>query len=222
MTIVRVVPPADIAGTYTTPGQYVEVRIDGETGYFVLAGPPGANPWELVMRSGGGASDVLLAAHPGRALEITPALGDGFPMDAARGRDVVIALSGTGIAAGRPLVGRRVADGDAARTQVFVGTRTRGELALAGDIDAWTSAGITVVICLSQGTPGDPGEPGEDPRSDRRVALGYVQDVVRARVAPGAWAHVHVFAVGLGSMIEALRSLAPELGLPSERVLTNH
>jgi NAD(P)H-flavin reductase len=209
MTAVRIEPSEEIARSYTTPGQFVEVRVDGETGYFVLAGAPGAHPWELVMRPGGGASDVLLPAPIGRAVEVTAAIGDGFPMAAARGRELVVALSGTGIAAGRPIVGRRVADGDAARTQVFVGTRTRAELALAADIGRWREAGVRVVVCLSQ-----PGEvEGEG------FARGYVQDVIRDRATRGAWA---IFTVGVSSMADALRALAPELGLSPDRVLTNH
>jgi NAD(P)H-flavin reductase len=232
MTLVRVEPPEHLARSYGMPGQFVEVLIDGESGYFVLAGAPGAHPWELVMRPGGGASDVLLAAPVGRALEITAALGEGFPMDAARGRELVIALSGTGIAAGRPLVRRRLADGDAARTQVYVGTRTEAELALVADIDAWRDSGVNVVVCLSQyqgqgqgqgqGTGTGTGMGAGEAGRDARFAYGYVQEVIRERVTPGAWAHAHVFAVGVASMVQALRALAPELGLSPERVLTNH
>lgn len=219
MTTVRIEVSEEVARSYTTPGQFVEVRVDGETGYFVLAGAPGAHPWELVMRKGGGASDVLLPAPIGRPVEVTAALGAGFPMADARGRQVIVALSGTGIAAGRPIVGRRVADGDAARTHVFVGARTRAELALGADVDRWREAGVRVVVCLSQAAPRD-GEDG-DGHDREPFTRGYVQDVLRdhARSARGVWA---IFAVGVSSMVEGLRALAPELGLSPEQVLTNH
>lgn len=213
MTLIALEPAPEVAATYASPGQYVEVRTQGQTGYFVLAGMPGQLPWELVMRAGGGASDVLVVAPAGMDVECTAAIGEGFPMAAAHGRPLLVALSGTGVAAGRPLVGRRIADGDASRTQVWLGVRTHGELPLASDLGAWQAAGTKVVVCVSQAA-----DAGDDPD----VARGYVQDVIASRVAPGSLADAYVFAVGVASMVEALRALAPRLGMPAERVRTNH
>jgi NAD(P)H-flavin reductase len=213
MTLVTVDPAPDVVASYVSPGQYIHARVGGETGYFVLAGAPGRSPWELVMRAGGGVSDVLLSAEIGIALEVTPALGDGFPWAEVHGRPLVIALSGTGVAAGRPLVRRRIDDGDATRTQLFVGVRSRAELPLAGDVEAWKRAGASVTICLS-----NPDEPivGEG------YARGYVQDVLRARGSSSVSPEAHVFAVGVLTMVDALKALAPSLGIPPERVWTNH
>jgi len=213
MTIVTVEPGAEVAASYTSPGQYVEVRVGGQTGYFVLAGPPGERPWELVMRAGGGASDLLLAAPVELELEVTAAIGEGFPMEAARGRPLLVALSGTGVAAGRSLVRHRIADGDAAQTQVWLGVRTHAELPLAADLDAWRAAKVPVVVCVSQ--------PGDVPTSGL-VSRGYVQDVIATRVAAGSLAEGHVFAAGVTSMVDALRALAPRLGISPDRVRTNH
>ncbi len=213
MTAVILEPEPGIAPSYTSPGQYVEVRLQGETGYFVLAGAPGELPWELIMRSGGGVSDVLLPAPLGLDVEVTAALGEGFPMEAVRGRPLVIALSGTGVAAGRPLVRHRIAEGDAARTQVWLGVRTLAELPLAVDIAAWRASGVPLVVCLSQ--------PAEVP-PEELYARGYVQDAMAARIPAGSLADARIFAVGVSSMIEAVRALAPRLGLPVERVHTNH
>jgi NAD(P)H-flavin reductase len=213
MTRVTIDPAQELVGSYSSPGQYIHARVGGETGYFVLAGAPGASPWELVMRAGGGVSDVLLAAEPGLALEVTPALGDGFPWNDVHGRAVVVALSGTGVAAGRPLVRRRIADGDAAKTQVYLGVRNAAELPLADEVEAWRRAGVSVTICVSQ---------AGEAAGEERFARGYVQDVLRARAVPGAFADAHIFAVGLSTMVDALRAMAPELGMPAERIRTNH
>src|ERR1700687_2455492 len=75
LTRITVDPGGHVAATYTSPGQYTEVRVSGESGYFVLASEPGAAVWHLIMRRGGGASDVLLAIAPGAAVEITDAIG---------------------------------------------------------------------------------------------------------------------------------------------------
>ena len=63
------------------------------------------------MRAGGGASDVVLAVPVGSSLELTEALGHGFPVDAAASRPLVVALNGTGVAAAPPSSGDACATG---------------------------------------------------------------------------------------------------------------
>lgn len=202
----------DVLETHASPGQYIEARADNETGFFVLSNEPGSGALELIMRAGGGVSDVLLAANLGKALEVTSALGEGFQMNGARGHPLVIALGGSGIAAGPSLVRRRILDGDVHRTWVLVGIRTREEFGMRPDIEAWSRAGVTVLVCLSR-----------DDRTIEGVACskGYVQDVLRARSdfdLRGGF----IFAVGAHSLVDELRRVAPELGLEPHRVRTNH
>jgi NAD(P)H-flavin reductase len=219
LTRITVDPGHRVASTYKSPGQYTEIRVSGESGYFVLANEPGAAAWHLIMRRGGGVSDVLLATAPGASLEVTDAIGSGFPMDASRGRRLVIALGGTGVAAALPLVHRRMADGDATRTDVLIGLRSRNEVPIHAALDAWASAGVRVIACTSQDESATVAGTGEV-----RYARGYVQDALRLLAAEShnSLAGALVFAVGPDSMIDSLRELAPELGIPREDVLTNH
>lgn len=219
--LVRVVvePAPELLSTYATPGQYVEMRAGDGTGFFVLSSDPGASSWQLVMRSGGGASDVVLTLPPGAPIGLTGALGHGFPMQEARGRPLLLAVNGTGVAAGPPVVHRRVLERDAARTRVFVGVRVRSELPLESELRAWVAAGIDLTVCLSQDEPGAQGAGPE--LSGLRFARGYVQDVVREE-ARGWAAGGHVFAVGASPMIDALRALSPSLGVAPDRVLSNY
>jgi NAD(P)H-flavin reductase len=203
----------DLVATYQSPGQYVEVRAKKQTGFFVLAGDPGAPAWELVMRSGGGVSDVLLAMAPVASLEVTHAIGAGFPMDVARGHPLIVVLGGTGIAAGSPIVKRRIAESDARSTQVLIGIKTRSELPTRGDLETWMRAGVDVLVCLSQ---------DDGALEGIRYAHGYVQDVLRARAGAFRSPGSRIFAVGLASMIDALKALAPELGIAPGHVYTNH
>jgi NAD(P)H-flavin reductase len=203
LTRVLVEPEAALLASYRTPGQYVEMRAGGETGFFVLSNEPGSPVWELVMRAGGGASDVVLAMPTGSAgpdIELTGAIGHGFPVESAAGHPLVVALNGTGVAAGPPLVRRRVRDGDALRTRVFVGVRVRDEVPIEDELERWRRQGVDVVLCLSQ----------------------ELQDVVRVRLSPGELAGGRVFAVGSSPMIDALRALAPHLGLDALRIHTNY
>jgi len=200
LTRVLVEPEAPLLASYRTPGQYVEMHAGGETGFFVLSNEPGSPVWELVMRAGGGASDVVLAVPVGSDIELTGAIGHGFPVEAAAGHPLVVALNGTGVAAGPPLVRHRVRDGDASRTKVFVGVRARDEVPIEDELQRWRREGVDVVVCLSQ----------------------ELQDVVRVRLSPGELAGGRVFAVGSSPMIDALRALAPHLGLDALRIHTNY
>lgn len=214
LTVIVVDAPEVATASYRSPGQYVEVRAGdaGEAGYFVLASEPGARPWELIMRSGGGASDVLLVAPLGTDILVTAAIGAGFPLERARGAPLVVALGGTGIAAGRPIVRRRIRDGDAERTTVLVGARTRAEVALESDLREWSAARVAVTVCLSQPEGAAPSD---------GVVHGYVQDALR-RLDPRPGVRTLVFAVGPASMIAALRAAAPAAGIDHGDVLTNH
>jgi NAD(P)H-flavin reductase len=184
LTRIVLVPTAEVAASHDTPGQYVEVRADGQTGYFVLSSDPGASPWELVMRDGGGASNVLLVMPVPSAVEVTVAIGSGFPMRDARGRELLVALGGTGIAAGPPVVRRRIGDGDARLTRVWIGARGDA-LPLVEEIEAWRGAGVLVTT----------------------VATGFVDEAMRAHIS--AAPEAPIFAVGADAMVAALRSLAP-------------
>jgi NAD(P)H-flavin reductase len=167
------------------------------------------------MRSGGGVSDVLLAMAPVASVEVTPAIGAGFPMDDARGHPLIVALGGTGIAAGGPILNRRIAEHDAERTQVFVGIKTPSELPTRAGLETWMRAGVEVFVCLSL---------SQDDGSIEgiRCAHGYVQDVIRARTGPLRFSGGRIFAVGLASMVEALKALASTLGIGPGDVHTNH
>jgi NAD(P)H-flavin reductase len=225
LTRVTVEPEPSLLASHRHPGQYVEMRVHGETGFFVLSNEPGSAAWQLVMRAGGGASDVVLAIPVGSSLELTGALGEGFPMDAAAGHPLVVALNGTGVAAAPPIVRRRVRDGDARITRVYLGVRARDEVPIEPELRAWGESGVDVVVCLSQPAQNPPpGASTEGAGKSQGVAFasGYVQDVVRDRVAPGSLAGGRIFAVGSSSMIDALRARVSELGLHEARIHTNY
>jgi NAD(P)H-flavin reductase len=201
--------PRDVLATHRVPGQYVSIAAGGEDGFFVLASLVGAPQWELLVRASGTVSEALLGAPIGATFPTTAALGDGFPMAAARGRALVLLAAGTGIAAATPILAVRVAEGDAAQTEVFLGLRLARDLPCPREVAAWREAGATVTVCVSREEARGPGE-----------AHGHVQDVAAARLAPGSGALV--FAVGPEPMIEGARALAKSLGMPETDFRTNY
>src|SRR5689334_10725071 len=78
--------PDEIAARYVAPGQYAEIIIGADSGYFVLAGKVGAAEWELLVRMNGGASDALVMLPLGSTIDVMGPLGNGFPLSRANGR----------------------------------------------------------------------------------------------------------------------------------------
>lgn len=220
---VRLLVDAETALTHSRHGQYIEIRHSGghddessaertvpaaTRGYFAIASAPGERTWDILVRDGGAMGDRLRGLPLGAALVVSEATGPGFPVERAHGRPLVVAVTGSGIAAVLSTLGARIEDGDAKRTYMLYGVRDRNELGLLAEIDAMRTAGIDVAICLSREHVNEPG-----------FYRGYVQDVARSR----AWAVQNglVFAAGNEAMLEGMRRAAAELGLRPEDVWVN-
>jgi NAD(P)H-flavin reductase len=236
MPVVRLVERAPVGGgvalltfavtpemraSYAQPGQYAEVTLGEDNGFFVIASEVGASTWQFLMRGGGGAADTLLSMEVGGDVTMTSALGEGFPCESARDRALVVAVTGTGIAAARPIVAMRLADGlarallampprDPAPTEILLGVRYSEDVPLADELERWRALGVRVTVCLSRA------DPTAAQTHAGGYARGYVQDVLRSRLSPldaheprPSWV---VFAVGAAGMVEGVRGVARELG----------
>jgi NAD(P)H-flavin reductase len=214
LVLVEIETPAGAATSYSSPGQYIKIRIQGESAYYVLANEPGADRWNLILRAGGRVSNLLLTAPLRTTLGATRPIGNGFPMAEARGRSLVVALGGTGIAVGRPVIRRRIAEGDASRTLVLVGIRSYADLAMHEDLIGWSQAGTHVVVCLSHV------ETASAEVREFAVERGYVHEILRSKEASIAGGTL--FAAGPEPMVTALRASAPEVGIALSDLHTNH
>jgi NAD(P)H-flavin reductase len=215
-----------IARRYTTPGQYIEVKAGAEKGYFVLANDVGQKPWQLLVKNSGGAADALATLPLGSELTVDGPLGQGFSVERMRSRHVVVAVVASALGVARSVLARRIADGSAGLTHLFIGLRAPTDLPIAKEVEAWTENGITVVLCLSRSELHH--HPEVLPRA-RRVA-GYVQRALRRALKAGEVPHgTLVIAAGPPEMLEEMKSLAAESSPasgavqvgPSIEVLTN-
>jgi sulfhydrogenase subunit gamma (sulfur reductase) len=205
-------PPAEVAASYARPGQYVALG-SGKAAYFVLAGDPGERTWELLLRPGGEVALAALAASLGESLPVSAAQGAGFPMDEAKGQELIMVVTGSGIAAGRPVVRARVRDGEARTTELLIGVRTAADVPLTAELREWSAAGVKVTVCLSR----------EDPLAGRDgFASGYVQDVARGHARAEPRTKRMIFAAGVKAMIDGIRALSKDLGVHESDVRTNY
>jgi NAD(P)H-flavin reductase len=217
---VRLIVDEATAATHTRHGQYIEIRHDdGDTdgdrtipsaakGFFAIASAPGERTWDILVRDGGTMGERLRTLSLGERVILSDATGPGFPVETAHGRPLIVAVTGSAIAAVLSTLGARIEDGDAKHTFLFYGVRDRSELGLQAELDAMRAAGIDVAICLSREHVGEHG-----------FYRGYVQDVALSR----HWglAHALIFAAGNEAMIEGMREAAPALGLTAADVRVN-
>ncbi len=195
--------PDELAGRYIAPGQYVEVIIGADSGYFVLAGKVGAAEWELLVRMNGGASDALIALSLGETVEVMGPLGNGFPLSRAQGRPLVVAVAGSALAVARPIVRARIATREASTTRIYLGVRSARDVGLVFEIESWVEAGVRMVLCLSKSEIGH--DPDILPRVRREV--GYVQTALERAIQAGELlGNVIVFAAGPEPMLSDMRS----------------
>jgi anaerobic sulfite reductase subunit B len=207
-----------LASAYVAPGQYLKVTLPGASGYFVLASPVGASPWELLVKNAGDAADALTTLPLGSTLTLEGPLGKGFPGSLTSTRAVVVAVVGSALGVARAVVEARIAQGVARATSVLVGVRAPTDLPIEAELAAWCANGVDVVLCLSRAEVAHHLEvlPGA------RRASGYVQRALaRAVEAAEIPAGALVVVAGPSAMLSDMRALADAAPAARLEVVSN-
>jgi NAD(P)H-flavin reductase len=191
----------------------LKIRTSGGEGFFALASAPHpSGRVDLLLKRGGRVADTALAAAaPGAALEVSAPFGRGFPVEEARGRDVLLFAAGSGIAPIRALVQHLTADREAfGRITLFYGQRHGADFAYVREHLSWERRGVRVVLCPS----------AED--SAWRGLRGRVQEVAASLAFGGAPPGDAVaYACGMTAMVEDVRATLARSGIPPGRVHAN-
>jgi len=202
--------PQGVATSHTAPGQYVKLAIEGiGESFFAIASAP--NPTrhriELLLKLGSIFVDALARMPMGGALRTTMAQGKGFPMDRARGRDLVLVATGSGISSVHSVIEAVLQHrADFAKVSLYFGARTPATFAYRDDFDAWRAADIDVRLVVSR--PKDTGWDG---------LTGYVQTHLQGLHLPKAIA----FLCGQKAMVDAVKIALAEHGMPAESIYLN-
>jgi NAD(P)H-flavin reductase len=208
LRLVRFDFPPELAAAHAVPGQVVKARAPGQPeAYLALASAPGAAHAELLVKRGAPSADAIAAATN---LELTVPFGKGFPVDTARGRDVLLFAAGSGIAPIRAVIQHLLSHRpDFGRSTLFYGQRAEADFAFRSEHLAWERAGIRVVLCASQ------------PSGDT-LQRGHVQDAAQAIAFAGQDPRGAVaFVCGMKPMVEGVRDALRQAGLPPELVFQN-
>jgi NAD(P)H-flavin reductase len=193
---------------YTRPGQYCQLGLADPPidGYFALIDPPASGPFRFLLRAGGPAADALRTVQAGAAITVRGPLGDGFPVERAQGRDVLLVSAGAGIAAIRPLL-LSLMPYTARRVWLYHGTRTLAHVPFARDVEHAQKLGAHITITTSQ-------------EAKVEAITGRVQHALE-RDRPDLRNAV-AFVSGMPAMVDALRNVLPKLGLAPEAIYLNY
>ena len=169
------------AAKHAIPGQYVRARLPGEKEAFLaIASAPGSAELELLLQKSAPGDppkhavsersesnrtvDKLAALSLGDSLEISAPAGKGYPIEAERGRDVLLFAGGSGISAIRSLAEWIAAHrADFGRVVLLFGARTPEDLAYRSMFERWGGHRIEVVPVLSRAAGGWTGRTGYVP-----------------------------------------------------------
>jgi sulfhydrogenase subunit gamma (sulfur reductase) len=124
------------------PGQFVEVSLlgTGEAPISISSSPSRSNGnFELCVRKVGDVTQAIHRLQPGDMLGVRGPFGRGFPYEKFRGKDILFAPGGLGLAPLRSLI-NQVLDERAlyGRVLILYGARNPSELLFKDELEAWS------------------------------------------------------------------------------------
>jgi NAD(P)H-flavin reductase len=124
------------------PGQFVEVSLlgIGEAPISISSSPSRSNgTFELCVRKAGDLTGVIHSLKAGDAIGVRGPFGRGFPYERFRGKDMLFAPGGLGLAPARSLI-NQVLDERAkyGRVIILYGAKHPSELLFTDELDAWS------------------------------------------------------------------------------------
>jgi NAD(P)H-flavin reductase len=122
------------------PGQFSMLWVFGVGELPIsISGDP-AEPGSLIytVRSVGPATQALVTRDPGNTLGVRGPYGTGWPVEAARGRDIVLVAGGIGLAPLRPLIYHIFRNREQfGRLVILYGARSPGDLLYRKELALW-------------------------------------------------------------------------------------
>ena len=205
---------ADDAARFAyTPGQFCELSVFGygEAPFGIASSPTEQGFLRFTVKRAGVVTSKLHSLKPGDQIGLRGPLGNAFPLDLMRGRDIVVIGGGFAFTTLRSLIvyllqcGERDAFG---KITVIYGARTPGLLMYQEDLTAWEArADVEVHQTIDVATPG----------WTRRV--GFVPAVVE-QVAPAA-ANAIAIICGPPVMIRFTLPVMTKLGFQPGQIYTS-
>ena len=147
------------------PGQFVEVSLFGvgEAPISICSSPSRSNgSFQLWVRRAGDVTGLLHTLTPGSPIGIRGPFGTGFPIERFRGKDMLFAPGGLGLAPLRSLINQVLDErSDFGRVIILYGARSPAELLFTDELAAWKARGdVEVHLTVDRGDENWKGDVG--------------------------------------------------------------
>jgi NAD(P)H-flavin reductase len=136
----RFLDPARWEAFQYRPGQFAEVSVFGVgEAPFCLASPrDGADAFEITVRAVGAVTEALHALRTGDVVGVRGPLGNGFPFNEVKGKDLLFVAGGIGLPPLRPLIWQVLVEQASFHSiRVLYGARTPSDLVYRDDLERW-------------------------------------------------------------------------------------
>lgn len=196
-----------------TPGQFCELSVlgQGEAPFGIASSPTETGFVRFTISRAGVVTSKLHSLKPGDVIGLRGPLGNTFPFEEMRGRDVVIIGGGFAFTTLRSLIVTLLDSGQReqyGRITVIYGTRTPGLMLYKDDLATWQARqDIEVWQTIDREAPGWPHK------------VGFVPTVVE-EVAPSADNAIAIIA-GPPIMIRFTLPVMSKLGFAKEQIYTS-
>lgn len=140
----RLTPADGVAPRAFRPGQFNMLYAFGvgEAAISISGDPETAGELVHTVQALGASSRALFAAREGTVVGVRGPYGSGWPLEAAVGKDVVLAAGGLGLPPLRPALYRLLAERDRfGRIEVVYGARTPKHLVFYDELQRWRARG---------------------------------------------------------------------------------
>lgn len=147
------------------PGQFVEVSIlgIGEAPISISSSPSRSNgSFELCVRKVGDVTAALHGLEGGATIGVRGPFGHGFPVDKMRGKDILFAPGGLGLAPARSLINQVLDErGSFGRVIILYGAKNPSELLFKDELEAWSHrSDVEFHLTVDRGDPSWTGNVG--------------------------------------------------------------
>ncbi len=142
-------PETSVKPTPFTPGQFSMLWVFGVGELPISISGDSSRPGQLVytVRSVGKATNALVSRKVGAQIGVRGPFGVGWPMQAARGRDVIVVAGGIGLAPLRPVIYEVLGNRDQyGRLVVLYGARSPSDVLYRKELVAWARQRDTQVL----------------------------------------------------------------------------
>lgn len=165
------------------PGQFNMLYLPGygEVAISLASSPENPHEFEHTIRHGGMVTRAIERLQPGACIGIRGPYGTSWPLEAAEGKDIIIAAGGIGLAPLRPAILSMLAHRERyGRLLLLYGARTPQDMLYGREAEDWERQGLEMHVSVDRADQTWRGQVGVVPMVFYRIRPDYKKTLVFA------------------------------------------